>query len=118
MSVSQFLSLLNPFGYLLRDLLFETTSSGFLDVSTFNEVLSSIPDDDKPIFSIEMAQKVYINYLCRNRLDDSNTIDYLSKICTKKHIFIIDTEVIEQKQLFHHTGNQSRQHDTLRSIYS
>lgn len=72
---------------------------GTLDVSTFNEVLSSIPDDDKPIFSIEMAQKVYINYLCRNRLDDSNTIDYLSKICTKKQIFIIDTEVIEQKQL-------------------
>ena len=72
---------------------------GTLDISAFNEVLSSIPDEDKPIFSTEMAQKIYANYLCRNRLDDSSTIDYLSKKCAGKHIFIISTNTLTEQQL-------------------
>lgn len=72
---------------------------GTLDISAFNDILSSIPDEDKPIFSIEMAQKIYTNYLCRNRLDDSNTINYLSEKCTGKQIFIIATNLISEQQL-------------------
>ncbi|MCH5150905.1 MAG: hypothetical protein J1G30_09585, partial [Spirochaetales bacterium] len=73
---------------------------GTLDVSAFNEVLSSIPDENKPIFSVEMAQEIYMNYLCRNRLDDSATIEILSKKCSEKHIFIITAaHLISEQQL-------------------
>lgn len=72
---------------------------GTLNVSAFNEVLSSIPDEDKPIFSVEMAKDIYINYLCRNRLDDSETIEILSKRCSNKHIFIIAATSINAHQL-------------------
>lgn len=81
---------------------------GTLDISTFNEVLSSIPEDDKPIFSTEMAQKIYTNYLCRNPLDDSKTIDYLSKEISEKEIFIISTNILTEQQasLIRNTNNK------------
>lgn len=72
---------------------------GTLDISAFNEVLSSIPNEDKPIFSVEMAQEIYVNYLCRNRLDDSATIETISKKCSEKHIFIIAANSINERQL-------------------
>lgn len=63
-------------------------SKGTLTVKSYNEILKSIPPEDKALYSKEKAEKYYKEYQ-ENYIDDRETIENLEKELTGKNILLM-----------------------------
>ncbi|MFA7030068.1 MAG: aldolase catalytic domain-containing protein [Candidatus Cloacimonadaceae bacterium] len=61
---------------------------GSLTVKSFNEVLKSIPDKQKALYSPEIAESIYQNYQ-RNYVDDADILSRLEKEFSGKPLLIL-----------------------------
>lgn len=59
-----------------------------LSASDFMEILSSIPEENRAIFSKEKAEEIYDRFLCRN-YDDSKSVEKLKVAIANKQIMLI-----------------------------
>ena len=59
-----------------------------LSVKSFNELLKGIPDEDKPKFSKELAEKYYREYQ-ENYIDDSKTLERLKTEIGNRDVLLI-----------------------------
>lgn len=59
-----------------------------LTVKSFNEILKSIPDDDKASFSKEKAEKYYREYQ-EQFVDDKETLKELERVLSNKEVMIL-----------------------------
>lgn len=59
-----------------------------LSVKSFNELLKGIPDEDKPKFSKDLAEKYYREYQ-ENYIDDSAVLETLKKELSDKKVLLI-----------------------------
>ena len=73
---------------------------GTLTEKAFDELLRTISDDHKNIFSKEMAEKYYTDYM-QNYIDDRVSIKKLSEIVSGKKVLIIGPgKTINEEHLF------------------
>jgi len=59
-----------------------------LTVKSFNELLNSIPSQDRIVYSKEKAEQYYITYM-QNYIDDKRTLDELSRLFANRRILLL-----------------------------
>lgn len=74
-------------------------SKGTLTVKSYNEILKSIPKEDKAIYSKEKAEEIYKNYQ-ENFVDDRDAILNLEKEVAGREILLLGpgTSLVEEKE--------------------
>ncbi len=63
-------------------------SKGTLTVKSYNEILKSIPKEDKAIYSKKRAEEIYVSYL-ENYIDDKDTMEKLESELRDRNILIM-----------------------------
>lgn len=61
---------------------------GTLTLKGFNEILKSIPEENKQIYAESTAEKIYVEYQ-KNYIDDKETIDHLREIFKNRPVLLL-----------------------------